>query len=91
MTCPECNRQFPGNTCVCGYVLRVIPKKVSAPVTDPGLMAPDDFFVRRAVLRWLNGKGDIRDLMLEEFIADGGGPDHPDYLRLEEFMQRNAE
>ena len=62
--------------------------------------APEDWFVRRAIRRWAaqrteagrmdRGKS-IADLVLEEFIADGGGPDHPDYLRLEEFMQRNAE
>ena len=80
--CPNCTQ----DPCVCRK-----SKRPTSPPVPPENVAPDDYFVRRAVLRWMNGHGDIRDLMLEEFMNAGGGPDHPDYLQLEEFMQRNAE
>ncbi len=70
------------------------------PFSHGGGDAPEDWFVRRAIRRWtaqrtevgrLDRGKSIADLVVEEFMKDGGGPDHPDYLRLEDFMERNTE
>ena len=70
------------------------------PYPQHGEPAPADWWLRKAIRRWCLDRGEtgrtgsgksIADFMLEEFIKDGGSPDHPDYLRLEEFLERNAE
>jgi len=52
-----------------------------------------------AIRRWCLDRGEtgrtgsgksIADYMLEEFIADGGSPEHPDHVRLNEWLQRNT-
>ena len=64
---------------------------------DPATIPDENWFVRRALRRWAAQRTDegrtdrgksIRELILEEFLADGGSPDHPDYARLEEFLER---
>lgn len=93
---PECANCFK-SPCVC-------PKghgksqPWQPPYVDPATIPDDNWFVRRALRRWAAERSDtgsthrgksIRDFILEEFVADGGTPDHPDYLRLEEFLQRS--
>jgi len=73
------------------------PQPWQPPYVDPATIPDEHWFVRRAIRRWVKARADlgstqagkpIRDFILEEFIQDGGTPDHPDYLRLEEFLQR---
>ncbi len=95
-------RNCEEDPCICAGIKRAqAPRtKTWEEFSQGGGHAPEDWFVRRGLRRWTaqrteagrmdRGKS-IADLILEEFIADGGGPDHPDDLRLEEFMERNAE
>ncbi len=95
-------RNCEEDPCICAGISGAQTRGVKRwePFSHGGGEAPEDWFLRRAIRRWaaqrteagrLDRGKSIADLVLEEFIKDGGGPDHPDYGRLEEFMERNAE
>jgi len=89
--CLVCSRENPQP--------RAQSKSWQPPYVDPATIPDENWFVRRALRRWaaerselgsLHSGKSIRDFILEEFLADGGSPDHPDYVRLGEFLDRQA-
>jgi len=88
----------------CGEGLCVCPKgqgkpKVwQPPQVDPATIPDEHWFVRRALRRWINARHEsgrldhgksIKDLIVDEFMTDGASPQHPDFHRLEDYLERD--
>jgi len=103
MICPKCSAPARPNGCEeCGWTPQtgLGSTKSWQPYTQHGEPAPAEWWLRKAIRRWCESRYEhagrdhgksIAELMLDEFDKDQGSPDHADYLRLEEFLERSAE